>query len=86
MLFEQGHNVLAVLVGDAERLNTQLLLNLQGIESGGFLIHVGIDQCSNAALNGVDASWVSTTASTPTVNPRNWLPPSPMKTRAGKLS
>jgi hypothetical protein len=34
-------------------LDTELLLDLQGLEAGRFLVHVGVDQRAHAAVDGV---------------------------------
>ncbi len=44
LLTEQRQDVLAVLVGNRQSLNAQLLLNLQRSKAGRFCIHIGINQ------------------------------------------
>src|SRR6185312_14100076 len=41
---EQRQDGLRRLVGDRESLNAELLLDLQGLQHGAFLRHVGVDQ------------------------------------------
>src|SRR3954469_4586530 len=52
-LAEQGENGLRRLVGDGQRLDAQLLLDLQRLEMGTFLRHVGVDQVADALSQGV---------------------------------
>src|SRR5581483_5398203 len=47
---EQRQDALAVGVGDAERLDAELLLDLQSAEACRLLVHVGVDQLTNAAI------------------------------------
>ena len=44
LLAEERKNVLSAGVGDRQRLDSQLLLRLQGRQASGFFFHVGIDQ------------------------------------------
>src|ERR1700678_3238582 len=41
---EQLQDQLAVLVGDRQRLNAELLLRLQSLQTGGSYVHVRVDQ------------------------------------------
>jgi|GEM_PF-2101577 len=50
---KQREDILAVRVRDAERLNGELLLNLQSLQPCRFRVHVRIDQLANAAIDGV---------------------------------
>jgi hypothetical protein len=43
-LLEQLENDLAVLVGDGERLNAELLLRLQGLQARRGFVHVGVNE------------------------------------------
>ena len=43
----------ALRVGDRQRLDAELLLDLQRLQAGRFLVHVGIDELADAALDGV---------------------------------
>src|SRR5690349_19352231 len=40
-------------VGDRQRLDAELLLDLQRLEAGRFLVHVGIDELADTAVDGV---------------------------------
>src|SRR5690606_37454581 len=53
LALEERENRLRVAVGDLERLDAELLLDLQGLEAGRFLVHVGIDELADAALDRV---------------------------------
>ena len=52
-LAEERQDGLRRLVGDGERLDTQLLLDLQRLESCAFLGQVGIDQIANSLLQRI---------------------------------
>src|SRR5690606_8842162 len=41
---EQGQDVLRCRVGDRQRLDAELLLNLERLQLGRFLVHVGVDK------------------------------------------
>ena len=47
---EQRQDILARAVGDAECLDAELLLDLDGLEPGRLLVHVGIDELADAAV------------------------------------
>src|SRR6185312_2988107 len=53
---EERENVLARLVGNAERLDAELLLDLEGLQPGRFLVHVSIDELRNARRDRVPQS------------------------------
>ena len=53
ILLEQRQDLLAVLVRDAEGLNAELLLHLKRLQLCRLLIHVGIDQSSDAGCDRV---------------------------------
>ncbi|GLS02485.1 hypothetical protein GCM10007859_25090 [Brevundimonas denitrificans] len=55
-LAEQAQQDGSRLVGDAERLDTQLLLGLQGGQSGAFLGQIGIDEVAETPASR--ASWI----------------------------
>jgi len=38
------------LVGDRQRLDAQLLLNLKRLKAGRFLVHVGVNELADAAI------------------------------------
>lgn len=48
-LAEQREDLLAILVGNAEGLHAELLLHLKGLQPRRFLIHIRVDQRTNAA-------------------------------------
>ena len=50
-LAEQRQDALAVLVGDRERLNTELLLGLERLKAGRFRVHVGVDELADTAVH-----------------------------------
>src|SRR6185436_13525343 len=50
---EQRQDRLRVAVGDRQRLNAELLLDLKGLQTGRLLVHVGIDQCADALVDRV---------------------------------
>jgi len=52
-LLEQPQDVLARGVGNAERLDAELLLHLQSLQLGRLLVHVGIDQGADTRLDGI---------------------------------
>ena len=55
-LTEQGQNVLRTLVGDRQRLDAELLLCLQSLETGRFLVHVSVNQLTHTTVNCVTQS------------------------------
>lgn len=52
-LAEQRHDRLRRLVGDRQRLDTELLLDLEGLQLGAFLGEVGVDQITDRGLDDV---------------------------------
>src|SRR5262245_33712605 len=48
-LAEQRQQGLAVAVGDRQRLDTELLLDLEGLQTGRLSVHVGVDQLTDTA-------------------------------------
>src|SRR6478736_1436367 len=52
-LAEERQDRLRVAVGDRQRLDAELLLDLQSLEAGRFLVHVGVDELADAAVDGV---------------------------------
>jgi hypothetical protein len=52
-LAEQAQQGRARVVGDRQRLHTQLLLGLQGGQSGGFLGEIRVDQVAGPRFQGV---------------------------------
>src|SRR5215510_10384830 len=53
-LAEERQEALAVAVGDRERLNAKLLLNLEGLQAGRFRVHVGVDELADTAGHRVN--------------------------------
>ena len=50
---EELEDQLRVLVGDAERLDAELLLGLQCLQLGRGLVHIGIDERADAGCDRV---------------------------------
>src|SRR5690606_42052396 len=53
-LAEQAEQRVRLLVGDRQRLDVQLLANLQGLQGGALRSHVGVDQGAKALLGRID--------------------------------
>ena len=53
LALEQRQDALGVRIGDRQRLDAELLLHLQRLQPGRFLVHVGVDELADAAVDGV---------------------------------
>src|SRR4051794_20251822 len=53
LLAEERQDRLSVRVGDRQRLDAELLLDLERLQAGRFHVHVGIDELADAAVERV---------------------------------